>query len=129
MARNATSNAELTSMVRLTASWESPRARCFSVIGLYLPVWWCGFSQPLKIEPKIAIFRWIIISRFKQGKPLNRVDVTRRGFEKGTKAVISVNFSAYGKPRFNNLRANFVREIPRKGFFNTHRRLHQLRGR
>jgi hypothetical protein len=40
--------------------------------------------------------------------------------EKGTKAVISVNFSAYGKRRFNNLRANFVREIPRKEFFNNH---------
>jgi hypothetical protein len=39
--------------------------------------------------------------------------------EKGTKAVISVNFSAYGKRRFNNLRANFVREIPRKEFFNS----------
>ena len=44
--------------------------------------------------------------------------------EKGTKAVISVNFSAYGKRRFNNLRANFVREIPRKEFFNSHSRLH-----
>jgi hypothetical protein len=42
--------------------------------------------------------------------------------EKGTKAVISVNFSAYGKRRFNNLRANFVREIPREEFFNTYRR-------
>jgi hypothetical protein len=40
--------------------------------------------------------------------------------EKGTKAVISVNFSAYGKRRFNDLRANFVREIPLKEFFNTH---------
>ena len=40
--------------------------------------------------------------------------------EKGTKAVISANFSAYGKRRFNNLRANFVREILRKEFFNTH---------
>jgi hypothetical protein len=40
--------------------------------------------------------------------------------EKGTKAVISANFSAYGKRRFNNLRANFVREIPRKEFFNGH---------
>ena len=37
--------------------------------------------------------------------------------ERGTKAVISVNFSAYGKRRFNNLRANFVREIPREGVF------------
>jgi hypothetical protein len=48
--------------------------------------------------------------------------------EKGTKAVISVNFSAYGKRRFNDLRANFVREIPRKEFFNTHRRLHSEPG-
>jgi hypothetical protein len=47
--------------------------------------------------------------------------------EKGTKAVISVNFSAYGKRRFNNLRANFVREIPRKEFFNSHKRSHKLR--
>jgi len=46
--------------------------------------------------------------------------------EKGTKAVICVNFSACGKRRFNNLRANFVREIPRKEFFNSHRRLHSL---
>src|SRR5580693_3693241 len=47
--------------------------------------------------------------------------------EKGIKAVISVNFSAYGKRHFNNLRANFVREIPREEFFNTYRRLHSLR--
>jgi hypothetical protein len=47
--------------------------------------------------------------------------------EKGTKAVICVNFSACGKRRFNNLRANFVREIPREEFFNTHRRFHSLR--
>jgi hypothetical protein len=46
--------------------------------------------------------------------------------EKGTKAVISVNFSSHGKRRFNDLRANFVREIPRKEFFNTHACLHQL---
>jgi len=46
--------------------------------------------------------------------------------EKGTKAVICVNFSACGKRRFNNLRANFVREIPRKEFFNTHSRLRSL---
>src|SRR4029077_9116855 len=46
--------------------------------------------------------------------------------EKGIKAVISVNFSVCGKRRFNNLRANFVREIPRKEFFNTHSCLHQL---
>jgi hypothetical protein len=37
-----------------------------------------------------------------------------------------VNFSAYGKRTFNNLRANFVREIPREEFFNTYRRLHSL---
>jgi len=47
--------------------------------------------------------------------------------EKGTKAVISMNFSAYGERTFNNLRANFAGEIPRKEFFNSHRRLHQLR--
>jgi hypothetical protein len=46
--------------------------------------------------------------------------------EKGTKAVISVNFSAYGKRTFNNLRANFVREIPREEFFNTYGWLRQL---
>jgi hypothetical protein len=38
-----------------------------------------------------------------------------------------VNFSAYDKRRFNNLRANFVREIPREEFFNTYSRLHKLR--
>jgi len=42
--------------------------------------------------------------------------------EKGTKEVISVNFSAYGERTFNNLRANFAGEIPRKEFFNSHRR-------
>ena len=31
-----------------------------------------------------------------------------------------MNFSAYGKRTFNNLRANFVREIPREEFFNTY---------
>jgi len=35
------------------------------------------------------------------------------GVGKGTKAVISVNFSVYGKRTFINLRANFVAEIPR----------------
>jgi len=45
--------------------------------------------------------------------------------EKGTKPVISVNFSAYGKRRFNNLRATFVREIPSKEFFNSHGILRQ----
>jgi hypothetical protein len=29
-----------------------------------------------------------------------------------TKAVISVNFSAYGEQRFNKLQTNFVGEIP-----------------
>ena len=33
------------------------------------------------------------------------------GVEKGTKEVISVNFSAYGELRFNNLRRIFVAEI------------------
>jgi hypothetical protein len=32
--------------------------------------------------------------------------------EKGTKAVISVNFSVCGERTFNNLRTNFVVEIP-----------------
>jgi hypothetical protein len=32
--------------------------------------------------------------------------------EKGTKAVISVNFSVYGRRTFNNLRTNFAVEIP-----------------
>jgi len=31
--------------------------------------------------------------------------------EKGTKAVISVNFSVYGRRTFNNLRTNFAAEI------------------
>ena len=44
--------------------------------------------------------------------------------EKGTKAVISANFTAYGEQTFNNLRTNFFVEIPRKEFFNSHRRLH-----
>jgi hypothetical protein len=39
-----------------------------------------------------------------------------------------VNFSANGKRRFNDLRANFVREIPRKEFFNTHIPLRSVRG-
>src|SRR6266568_5843966 len=45
------------------------------------------------------------------------------GVEKGTKAVISANSSAYGELEFNNLRANFFAEIPAKEFFNSHRRL------
>jgi hypothetical protein len=32
--------------------------------------------------------------------------------EKGTKAVISVNFSVYGLRTFNDLRTNFAVEIP-----------------
>jgi hypothetical protein len=46
--------------------------------------------------------------------------------EKGTKAVICVNFGARDERRFNNLRANFVHEIPRKEFFNTHGIFQQL---
>ena len=38
------------------------------------------------------------------------------GVEKGTKAVISVDFSVYGEPTFNNLQTNFVVEIPEKSF-------------
>jgi hypothetical protein len=33
------------------------------------------------------------------------------GVEKGTKAVISVNFSVYGERIFNNLRTNLVVQI------------------
>jgi len=40
--------------------------------------------------------------------------------EKGTKAVILANFSVYGERTFNNLRANFVVETPRKDPFNSH---------
>ena len=40
--------------------------------------------------------------------------------EKGTKAVISANSSVYGGLEFNNLRSNFVAEIPGKEFFNSH---------
>jgi hypothetical protein len=36
--------------------------------------------------------------------------------EKGTKAVICVNFSACGKRRFNNLRANFLVKSREKSF-------------
>jgi hypothetical protein len=42
--------------------------------------------------------------------------------EKGTKAVISLDFSVYGERTFNDLRTNFVVEIPEKEFFNSHRR-------
>jgi len=40
--------------------------------------------------------------------------------EKGTKAVVLMNFSVYDERTFNNLRANFAGEIPRKEFFNSH---------
>jgi hypothetical protein len=42
--------------------------------------------------------------------------------EKGTKAVISVNFSVYGRGTFNNLRTNFAVGIPSKEFFNSYAR-------
>src|SRR5436305_12679543 len=45
---------------------------------------------------------------------------TTVGVEKGTKAVISANSSVYGGLEFNNLRSNFVAEIPGKEFFNSH---------
>src|SRR5438552_8959391 len=48
------------------------------------------------------------------------------GVEKGTKAVISANSSAYGELEFNNLRANFFAEIPAKEFFNSHAISRQL---
>src|SRR5438477_12287399 len=51
---------------------------------------------------------------------------SRVGVEKGTKAVISANSSVYGGLEFNNLRSNFVAEIPGKEFFNSHACLQQL---
>jgi hypothetical protein len=44
-------------------------------------------------------------------EPGSQLTLNPVGVEKGTKAVISVNFSVYGGRRFNNLRANFVGEI------------------
>jgi hypothetical protein len=38
--------------------------------------------------------------------------ITGVAVEKGTKAVISVNFSVYGPRTFNSLRTNFAVEIP-----------------
>jgi len=40
--------------------------------------------------------------------------------EKGTKAVISLNFSVYSERKFNNLRTNFLAETGQKEFFNSH---------
>jgi hypothetical protein len=44
------------------------------------------------------------------------------GVEKGTKAVISVNFRVCGQRTFNNLRTAFLLKFPEKEFFNSHRR-------
>jgi hypothetical protein len=41
------------------------------------------------------------------------------GVEKGTKPVISVNFSVSGQRTFNNLRTTFLVEIPEKRGFST----------
>jgi hypothetical protein len=46
--------------------------------------------------------------------------------EKGTKAVISVDFSVNGERTFNNLRTKFVGEICGKEFFNSHAWFQQL---
>ena len=46
------------------------------------------------------------------------------GGEKGTKAVISLNFNVYGERTFNSLRANFAAGISRTKFSNSHSRLH-----
>src|SRR5205823_3557222 len=48
------------------------------------------------------------------------------GVEKVTKAVILANSNVYGGLEVNNLRSNFVAEIPGTEFFNSHRRLHSL---
>jgi hypothetical protein len=45
--------------------------------------------------------------------------------EKGTKAVISVDFSVYSERTFNILRTNFGVEFPGKEFFNSHGMFHQ----
>jgi hypothetical protein len=44
------------------------------------------------------------------------------GVEKGTKAVISVNFTVHGERKSNDLQTSFDVEIPSKEFFNTHTR-------
>jgi len=48
------------------------------------------------------------------GHKLNKRQLLQPGVavEKGTKAVISVNFRLYGRRTFNNLRTNFAVEIP-----------------
>jgi hypothetical protein len=46
--------------------------------------------------------------------------LTGVGVEKGTKAVISVNFSVHGERTFNNLRTDFAVNIRGKEFFNSH---------
>jgi len=40
--------------------------------------------------------------------------------EKGTSAVILVNFSVFDERTFNNLQRKFLAETPRKEFFNSH---------
>jgi hypothetical protein len=42
------------------------------------------------------------------------------GVEKGTNTVIFVKFCAVVEREINNLQPGFLREIPRKEFFNTH---------
>ena len=51
------------------------------------------------------------------------------GVEKGTKAVISANFSVYGERTFNKLQRNFDVETPPKEFFNTHACFRQSKNR
>jgi hypothetical protein len=54
------------------------------------------------------------------GAATNKLLKTGVPVEKATKAVISANFGVSGERTFNNLRANFVVETPRKEFFNSH---------
>jgi hypothetical protein len=49
--------------------------------------------------------------------------------EKGTKAVIPVNFSLFGRLTFNHLRTNFAVEIPEKEFFISYACFEQCKGR
>jgi hypothetical protein len=48
------------------------------------------------------------------------------GVEKGTKGVISLNFSLCGGQTLNNLRADFSLTNDQEEFFNTHSRLRSL---
>jgi hypothetical protein len=56
----------------------------------------------------------------KRANRWRKLVLTPVGVEKGTKAVISTDSSVYGERTFNNLRTDFVVEIARREFFNSH---------